>query len=179
MLIIDTIKASHMLAQERKVEIKAIADRTRFAHQSSKLPPYNPTAIASSLGIQVVLAKFATENISAALFVSAGEQGGPKIFIKTTDNSLRQNFSVAHEVGHYVLHKKNFVDEPEQFWRDESEKRSGEELEANFFAAELLMPEEIFRARWHEAGKQPEELSREFFVSVSAILFRARDLKLF
>jgi Zn-dependent peptidase ImmA (M78 family) len=168
-----------MLTKEQKVEIKGLADKTRSDYQTSKIPPYNPTAIATSLGIQVLLAKFANENISAALFLSAPDQAKPKIYIKTSDNPFRQNFSVAHEIGHYILHKKNFVDEPEQFWRDEAEKKSDEELEANFFAAELLMPEEIFRVRWQEANKQPEELSREFAVSVSAILFRARDLELF
>lgn len=169
------------LTTEKKKEIKTLAEETRVKYQESKLPPYNPAQISSKMGVKVFYANFKAENVSAALFVN-NEPGKEKaeIYVKATDNPLRQNFSIAHEIGHYLLHKKRtFIDEPEQFWRNESEKGSKEEQEANFFAAELLMPTEIFKSRWNETKGQPEDLSKEFAVSVAAVLFRARDLGFF
>lgn len=57
----------------------------------------------------------------------------------------RFRFTVAHEIGHFVLHPREFtdnVDGVESFtvWNDATE-----ETEANYFAAELLMPEFLFR----------------------------------
>lgn len=169
-----------MLTVERKKEIKELADKTRIENHSGKLPPYNPVGIANNLGINVESVKFKTENISAALLISNVENKEGKkteIYVRVADNPLRQNFSVAHELGHYFLHKKSFVDEPEYFWRITPEKQQ-EEAEANEFAANLLMPEDIFKKRWEETKSSPEELSDEFLVSVSAIIYRAKNLKL-
>ncbi len=59
----------------------------------------------------------------------------------------RRRFTIAHEIGHYLLHpreglhredtSKNFI-----LWNN-----AGEETEANVFAAELLMPEFLFKPR--------------------------------
>jgi hypothetical protein len=59
----------------------------------------------------------------------------------------RKRFTVAHELGHYVLHKGNAhgrFDTGHQLaiWNEASE-----EAEANVFAAELLMPDNLFTPR--------------------------------
>jgi Zn-dependent peptidase ImmA (M78 family) len=58
----------------------------------------------------------------------------------------RQRFTIAHELGHFLLHKgdaKVFVDASKVFFRDGQSSKGNErhEIEANTFAAELLMPE--------------------------------------
>ena len=60
------------------------------------------------------------------------------IVVKRTPNWFRQNFSVAHELGH--LADDSLCDE------DLSEAQSKHELDANAFAAELLMPEAELRS---------------------------------
>lgn len=71
--------------------------------------------------------------------------GGGTIRVKEGLNPGRRRFTVAHEIGHYILHptkRLNHSDDTTNFriWNDPSE-----EAEANLFAAELLMPEFLFR----------------------------------
>jgi len=71
------------------------------------------------------------------------------IGVNQDDSPARQRFTIAHELGHLCLH-------PGQPLRvDRSARvnlratgddgRGGEEREANWFAAELLMPEQMVR----------------------------------
>jgi Zn-dependent peptidase ImmA (M78 family) len=64
----------------------------------------------------------------------------------------RRRFSVAHEIGHYLLHRDSasvFVDAAPVFFRDGTSSAGTEqqEVEANAFAAELLMPAATLRDR--------------------------------
>ena len=69
------------------------------------------------------------------------------IIVDTDDEPTRQAFTVAHELGHHFLHEG--VKEKEVYFRYYSEKLNLEdtqtEMQANLFAASLLMPEEIIR----------------------------------
>jgi Zn-dependent peptidase ImmA (M78 family) len=64
---------------------------------------------------------------------------------------VRQRFTIAHEVAHYVLHSEEdgkahlFVDKRVMFRTDEdaSTKRSRENIEANRLGSALLMPKEL------------------------------------
>jgi hypothetical protein len=51
---------------------------------------------------------------------------------------VRQRFTVAHELGHFFMHKKPIVDRARVLRRSLQWDRK--ELEANVFAAELLTP---------------------------------------
>jgi Zn-dependent peptidase ImmA (M78 family) len=97
----------------------------------------------------------------------------------------RQRFTIAHELGHYMLHKPGtYVDRA--FYRN-TESGSGtikEEREANQFAAALLMP-----ASWVEGEAQNHSLdlgddtslvalAEEFGVSSQAMSFRLTNLGL-
>jgi len=66
------------------------------------------------------------------------------ITINENSNIQRQRFTLAHELGHYVMHrnKRLIYDTEDNFWDWNSYNQL--ETEANYFAAELLMPEEIF-----------------------------------
>lgn len=60
---------------------------------------------------------------------------------------VRQRFTIAHELGHAVLHSQQtplFVDDL-QILRRERGHHNPQEMQANRFAAELLMPEEKIR----------------------------------
>lgn len=97
----------------------------------------------------------------------------------------RMRFTLAHELGHLALrhHQRRFGDlsdvhivlrdsEP-GFWT------TGDllELEANRFAAELLMPAGIFSAEWSR-GRYAKRLAARFEVSVQAVQRRIGELGL-
>ena len=81
----------------------------------------------------------------------------------------RQNFTVAHELGHLRLHPADsFVDRKLSFYFRDS--RSGQaidrrEIDANQFAADLLMPEELLLP--YLEGKNIDLGDEEFFLSQS------------
>ncbi|MGI5238792.1 helix-turn-helix domain-containing protein [Dactylosporangium sp. CA-139066] len=108
---------------------------------------------------------------------------GPAIGINKTQSPLRQRFTAAHELGHYLLrHTDRFhVD----FGGDLSPGASGEhpdydwraERAANDFAANLLMPASMMRAAFAR-GPDIHALAAEFDVSTAAMGFRLTNLRL-
>lgn len=88
----------------------------------------------------------------------------------------RKRFAIAHEIGHYLLHKsivKKRDCTAEEFLRWYS--TNDEEPEANVFAAELLMPETLFSL--HCQGSHPNfrvisELADIFGASLTATAYR-------
>lgn len=85
----------------------------------------------------------------------------------------RRRFVVAHELGHYHLHKRQSYTDTS---RELSTYRHGNiETEANLFAAELLMPEFLFKPRI--AGMTPlhsalQALADEFSTSQLATVMQ-------
>ncbi|HEY6000541.1 MAG TPA: ImmA/IrrE family metallo-endopeptidase [bacterium] len=98
----------------------------------------------------------------------------------------RQNFTVAHELGHLRLHpNSSFVDRKLSFYARDS--RSGKavderEIDANRFAAALLMPEKLLRPYIHaknvDLGDEHllESIARKFGVSTQALTYRLINL---
>lgn len=95
----------------------------------------------------------------------------------------RRRFTIAHELGHWLLHaqrgkKKSF----ERFCRapdlDPAADPAKQEREANDFAAELLMPEEVISTVAPECGFNLGLLAAQFDVSVPALELRLAKLKL-
>ena len=92
-------------------------------------------------------------------------------------------FTVAHELGHFFLHKdlvkkKNLVIDGDFFiYREDNGIPSEMETEANQFAATLLMPEERVRLLW-EALKDVDRCAEFFKVSRTAMSIRLDTLGL-
>lgn len=109
--------------------------------------PVDVIAVAHALGIPVYDARFADPRISGAIQKSAD---GGTIWINQFESAVRQRFTVAHELGHWILHMapgdawsepQNLVDVELVEWRrDAAWDGSEKEREANRFAAALLMP---------------------------------------
>ena len=69
------------------------------------------------------------------------ESGEAVIGVNTHHASVRQRFTVAHELGHLLLHNHDQLHVDYKFRSgSSSEGNDPEEIEANLFAAELLMP---------------------------------------
>lgn len=88
----------------------------------------------------------------------------------------KRNFVVAHEIGHFILHKnitKLFSDNEKTL--SDWFQNGPHEQQANEFAAELLMPEQMFKSK---LGKRKlnlalvQELSTYFKTSLTATFLR-------
>jgi hypothetical protein len=101
----------------------------------------------------------------------------------------RRRFTIAHEIGHLLLHvpvhHKVFYDRPSDIQEIDEEPDSEElpelrrrEREANVFARELLMPEPLVAEQAHATGFNLPALANRFEVSVPAMRLRLRLLKL-
>lgn len=90
----------------------------------------------------------------------------------------KKRFAAVHELGHFELHKKNkniYNDTEETFDQWYQTNFSAEEIEANEFAAEFLMPSEIFQRECKGKKFGPdviEYLSNRFQVSKTAATLR-------
>lgn len=106
--------------------------------------------------------------------------GNLEIRISTNTSVKRDRFTIAHEIGHYVLH---FLYQNAQgrnlaslvATRYGSDKA---EWEANWFAASFLMPQDKFRDAFEELGGDIGEVADKFGVSTTAAQIRAKALKL-
>ena len=102
-------------------------------------PAVDVEALAEALGISVQYERLASD-MSGVLLV---ENGTASVAINESHHRNRQRFTLAHEIGHVLLHADEdrlFVDR--RFFRNEwsSKGELREEIEANAFAASLLMP---------------------------------------
>ena len=93
------------------------------------------------------------------------------IFVNDDYPATRNLFTIAHEIGHYVLHEgcQNRFDEYHQY----SSQELIREKEANDFAGELLMPQYKFEKIFEEAKGNIQKISDIFGVSNRATEVRA------
>ncbi len=110
----------------------------------------------------------------------------PTIVVNKLHNSNRKRFSMAHELGHYVLHSTNGIHiDKKTFFRNNrsSEALDKIEIEANKFAAEILMPSKflIQALNEYEDFLDIDEdliatLANRFSVSTTAMSFKIQNL---
>jgi Zn-dependent peptidase ImmA (M78 family) len=111
------------------------------------------------------------------------------ILINTNKPSTRQHFSLGHELGHYFLHQDilkaeqalidgdTYLDGATVLYRQDSTKAQTIEVEANNFAASLLMPADLVRQAW-DATHSVQHSARIFKVSVVAMSVRLTKMGL-
>jgi Zn-dependent peptidase ImmA (M78 family) len=148
-------------------------------------PPIPVERIAQELGASLIYEPF-EGNVSAMLF---RDEHRTVIGINAKHARTRQRFSIAHEIGHLLLHpgrpvildhlvRVNFRDEQSRL------ATNREEIAANAFAAELLMPEALIA---EEVGRRLglvgtsdarliSSLAQIFDVSKEAMGFRLVNL---
>jgi Zn-dependent peptidase ImmA (M78 family) len=166
--------------------IEAAATKAKEVLQKSKIskPPVDVERLARLAGLRVVEEQLDSE-ISGMLY---REGSRAVILVNQGDAPVRRRFSIAHELGHYYLHESSsvFVDRRVRFRDSNSSQGTNlEEIEANNFAAELLMPEpfvlqEAVRLRGRRFPFNDEDLIEElakiFYVSRQAMEVRLANL---
>ncbi len=111
-------------------------------------PPIDVEGIAKALGASIRLEQL-EPNVSGLLVRSP--DGRVVIGVNAQHHLNRRRFTIAHEIGHFVLHKTTpgvFIDEHMVHFRADASARQTDpkEVEANFFAAALLLPKELLVA---------------------------------
>ena len=144
--------------------------------------PIDPVKLANALGVEVRNGKFHGDAYASMI----SRRGEHLLILVDRDNPpWRKRFSIAHELGHYVLHMAGETSEYAATVADlfrEAEPRDvpfdrkrGEDIEANRFAAALLMPEALIRDEL-EKGTGLDVLYRVFNVSEQAMGYRLDNL---
>jgi Zn-dependent peptidase ImmA (M78 family) len=132
------------------------------------------------------------------------ENGKYKISIQKKDHYFRKRFTMAHELAHFLLHRDKMgngvtdseeIDEKNEIIKyrqlraiDKNSKiQDNDEVEANRFAAEILMPEESLinyakeRGVYNNSGVMDAEALKEltlaFQVSIGAMRIRLENLR--
>ena len=98
--------------------------------------------IAPQLGLRVV--EVNAESFDGALLRVVGEPRGTVALRRTIAEQGRKRFTLAHEIGHYLLPNQQEALRPCVPMQIESwsAENTGSEIDANTFAAEVLMPRE-------------------------------------
>lgn len=151
--------------------------------------PVDLDQLTEACGVEVVPGSFEDGDVSGMLLREEGMP--PVIGVNTAHAHVRQRFTIAHELGHWALHPGRLVifDRPMRINRRDSVSAMAtdrEEIQANAFAAALLMPERIVRQRVSELPaeqrRDPDRagafLAKEFKVSTAAMSFRLINLGL-
>ena len=164
--------------QEAKL---AAAEMLKLCKCDSGLP-VNPFAICDMLGVQVKLVVLPNDVAGGILKEPNGQ---PIIFVNKADHPNRQRFTCAHELGHYY---RRFKEQSYEYY-DKRDTMSSlglnpEEVFANQFAANLLMPEEHVKTLFQSMKAESNEalatllLSTKLCVSTEALSFRLKNLGL-
>lgn len=164
------MKSSFLSAEE----ISSAEEMWRFAKDSGiNELPIDLEKLVEKLSIQLKK-KSLDDEISGELYRDQ-EEGNWVIVVNRNQTEARQRFTIAHELGHYVLHRnESDVFEDEIFFR--SDEKDLSEYQADNFAAELLMPKELFASALNEKGCSIETLAKKFGVSYVATRIRLNNI---
>ncbi len=134
--------------------------------------PVSLRDVVSALNLEVVQAAGQPFVCEAAL-QPVGDSHA--IVLRGESSEQRRRFTIAHEVGHFVLHPQRRA--PERGGTVNAAWQA-QEHEADQFAAELLMPEHMMREAVLEHGDDVGRLADRFDVSRRAMQVRLRSLGL-
>ena len=170
---------------ERSKAIAQDAARGILIKTGSQSRPINVRKIIEDLGI-IYLETDELEDHISGFIKRTNKDGQPIIVVNGKHPKERRRFTAAHELGHFLLHSMNdfFIDKNEEkiLFR---KKNHGplidiKEIQANNFAAELLMPSDLLSKDLGDSisleeaslNVKIEMLSKKYDVSTQAMTIR-------
>tara|TARA_R110001606_G_scaffold399304_1_gene584223 strand:- start:3133 stop:3657 length:525 start_codon:yes stop_codon:yes gene_type:complete len=154
---------------------KSICERAKSLLDENRVtaPPVSVERIAKKLGARLKFSPLDDE-LSGMIYV---KDGVPIIGVNSLHHPNRQRFTIAHECGHLLFHKAEItkevhIDKGFPMLMRDSVSAAGineMEIEANLFAAELLMPVPLLIAA---IDNQPFDIDDESAVSTIAKTFK-------
>ncbi|MCR4470401.1 ImmA/IrrE family metallo-endopeptidase [Burkholderia sp. SCN-KJ] len=174
-----------LMELDGKASPEALADE--IFRQNPGMPSPVPLEELSQLAGIESISELESDGFAGMLVANAEKSRGA-IFVRAGTDPRRRRFTVGHELGHFLLpwHKQErFECRPADISISSAvAAKSGKipdiEIEANAFAAELLMPRHDFKKMMNANG-EPElehvvDLSSRFDVSVEATIWRYKAL---
>ena len=176
-----------MLIRRKLITTKA----QELLHATKQVKPaIDAKKVADYLNILVKESPAPTDDISGFLMI---EKDAPVIGLNINNSELRRRFTLGHELGHFVLQHHlgkgaPHIDKLISIQFRDSVSSAGvkiEEMEANLFAAELLMPSDMIARslkNFESMNLADEdhgaigELAEEYQVSVPAMTVRLSSL---
>jgi Zn-dependent peptidase ImmA (M78 family) len=168
-------------------KIQDVVDWLRTDYNLSA--PVNVEWLAKTIGIEIKKDDLEESSLSG---FAVQKHGKKYIGVNCMDSHVRQRFTIAHELGHLFLHDDtvNYDQGGVMLFRDDksSDGSDAKEVEANRFAAELLMPADDLREDISNEGsfdlmnKDPHEnaiikkLAEKYDVSEQAMSVRLTTL---
>lgn len=141
-------------ARERAGDARGEARRLLQKYGISE-PPVDVERIARGEGLTIERRQLGDDD---------GHLVGRRIEVNADHALTRQRFTIAHELGHFILHSEHGTDEHS-------------EREVEVFAAALLIPRELL-GREFAAEPDPDALARKFRVSREAMWIELKDQRL-
>jgi Zn-dependent peptidase ImmA (M78 family) len=128
-------------------------------------PPIDPQFLSEQLGVTVFFAEFDEASRGVSGFYDPEDL---TIYVNKNDPPVRQTFTIAHELGHHLMHAEwAKSSDYKVLMRNTEVAQDPYEQEANAFAAHLLVPADMLKSYKSLAGVQ--DLARLFMVSVPVI----------
>ena len=167
----------------RLTRIRRIA-RTLLSELEIQAPPVPVRQLARHRGARIVRVSGNDGDIDGFVYHKGDEV---VIGINQDQAPVRQRFTIAHELGHLLLHELDQIHVDRGFrvrLRNgaSSEGTDRDEMEANRFAAELLMPLDFLMADLEERefdladDKELRALAKRYGVSTQALAIRLNGL---
>ncbi|NNN19820.1 MAG: ImmA/IrrE family metallo-endopeptidase [Acidimicrobiaceae bacterium] len=171
-----------MLVRRKLIREQALDVLARFGVKKAPVPIER---LAEQLGARIVRGK-APDNLSGFV-LREPNKGAVIIGVNSAHHENRQRFTIGHELGHFLLHKGQQLHVDRQWGgyqvklRDEQSSRGTniDEMEANLFAAELLMPIAFLDVDLAKlstaqlsADEQINKLAEQYKVSEQALTLR-------
>ncbi len=148
-----------------------------------KSAPVNIEAIIRELGIKLDKKAELDDHVSGQ--IQKLIDGSYQISTNKNNHYFRQRFTMAHELGHYLLHRKMIGDgvNDSMMFRTTTEGKfynlnitQNEETEANQFAASVLMPAHLIRELQNKGVQTTKELAKKLLSSEAAIKIRLESM---
>lgn len=134
--------------------------------------PVDPAYIAAQMGIAVLADP---KLVASGHYEPKGFNDGPLITYNPTEPPVRQRFTIAHELAHFVLnHGVRDRDTPDNFTMAVHDQK---EVVANKFAVCLLIPKSFVDAIIQvNMVRSLPKLAKIFGVSKAAMSYRLKEL---
>ncbi|NBC23473.1 MAG: ImmA/IrrE family metallo-endopeptidase [Gammaproteobacteria bacterium] len=154
--------------------MKTFDEVDAILHRHQRRAPVKVVPIAREFGLAVYRDSTMEDDVSGMILPDPirGGPSGLSIYVNDAHPVERRRFTIAHAIGHFVLHPDLIEDGVVDDHLYDSRLGSVMERQANAFAADVLMPEHLLRAAFDAGIRDPEALARRFEVSTVSMHWR-------
>lgn len=156
---------------------KPLSEQFETVNWFRRNAPVDVVGLATALGVRI-RGSFLPSDISGMI---ERDGNGYAITVNANDPKNRQRFTIAHELGHFMLHREligdGIADDRAYRSTDSGRYRNTaigprEETEANGFAANVLMPYELIETLKRTGITSVDDLASRLGVSRHAMSIR-------